>query len=79
MESNHGHKLLNLVKNLEQPVSRQELLSLMDNEFGKDASFHTCSAENLKAAQILALFLEKGKLREEDGVIIFAGCQCNHH
>ena len=77
-ESIHGHHVLNLVREHNQPVTREELLSAISNHFGPDSRFHTCSADSLTTEQLLDLFLSKGKLSLEENLVHFVGCRCKH-
>ena len=77
-ESIHGHHVLNLVREHNQPVTREELLQAMSQHFGTESRFHTCSADGLEAEQLVDLFLDKGKLSLEDNLIHFVGCRCKH-
>ena len=80
MESIHGHNVLNFVQELGQEISRESLLSNIEEHFGTEARFHTCSAENLSSEELVSLFLQTGKLEEVDGTVEFHGCACgcNH-
>lgn len=77
-ESIHGHHVLKLIREHNQPVTKAELLQAMTRHFGTDSRFHTCSAEDLEAGQLVDLFLNKGKLSLEDNLIHFVGCRCKH-
>ena len=79
MESIHGRNILNLVQEHGEPVSREELLTAIGNHFGETVRFHTCSASDMSAEQLLDMFLEKGKLILEGGMILFHGCNCGCH
>ena len=79
MESIHGRNILNLVQEHGEPVSREELLTAIGNHFGGAARFHTCSAQDMNAVQLLDMFLEKGKLVLDGEMILFRGCNCGCH
>ena len=77
-KSIHGHKVLKLIREHNQPVSKSKLLTTMVQHFGSESRFHTCSAKELSAEQLVELFLDKGKLSLKNEEIHFVGCQCNH-
>ncbi|MGF1751660.1 YecH family metal-binding protein [Vibrio cionasavignyae] len=62
----HAHKVLNLLR--EKPMSRDELVSLVEQQFGKDAEFRTCSREGFDLEALLSFFIEKQKVIEQQGV-----------
>lgn len=78
-ESIHGRNVLNLVKEYSEAVKREALNKHLEETFGRDARFHTCSAQDMTASQLLDMFLEKGKLEETSEGIRHLGCQCKHH
>lgn len=79
MESIHGRKVLNLIGEQSAAVSRQELLHAIQQQFGEESRFHTCSANNMTSEQLITLFLQQGKLEEVDNKVEFRGCGCGGH
>ncbi|WP_067522148.1 YecH family metal-binding protein [Endozoicomonas ascidiicola] len=79
MESVHGHNVLNLVKEQEAALTKENLMSAIAEAFGTDARYHTCSARDLTADELVSQFVEKGKLVEADGMIQYHGCNCHCH
>ena len=79
MESVHGHNVLNLVKEQEEALTKDSLMSAISSAFGSEARFHTCSARDLTAEELVSQFLEKGKLVEMEGMIQYHGCNCHCH
>lgn len=62
MASIHGHEVLHMM--LEQAdgfASVEALVGAIEDRFGKDARFHTCSAEDMDAAQLVGFLMERGK------------------
>lgn len=57
----HGHEVLHFM--LEHPAgfSKASLEAAINQRFGQDAVFHTCSAEGMKAAQLIEFLASKGK------------------
>lgn len=55
------------------------LRAAIDNKFGADARFYTCSAENMTANELIAFLAQRGKfLPQEDGFSTSADKICNH-
>lgn len=79
MESVHGHNVLNLVKEQESALTRDALLVAISEQFGDTARYHTCSARDLTAEELINQFVEKGKLVEAEGSIQYKGCNCHCH
>ena len=50
----HGHDVMHLMLELGGPFTRESLKEAIDARFGTDARFHTCSAEGLDAAGLIA-------------------------
>ncbi|EGM70399.1 hypothetical protein SOHN41_01607 [Shewanella sp. HN-41] len=61
------------------PILKHELITLMAQKFGGSARYHTCSAENLTAIELISLLTSKEKLQETElGMAFVAGRQCHH-
>jgi len=50
-----------------EPFTRATLKAAIDNRFGTDARFFTCSAENLTADELIAFLAQRGKFIDTDG------------
>ena len=61
MESIHGHEVLNMMIASGESYSKESLVLAIENRFGESARFHTCSAENMTAAELVAFLEKKGK------------------
>ncbi|MCF6628264.1 YecH family metal-binding protein [Raoultella ornithinolytica] len=61
MQSIHGHEVLQMMIDSGEPYSTATLEAAIIARFGADARFHTCSAENLSAAELVAFLQKKGK------------------
>ncbi|ESE40416.1 YecH family metal-binding protein [Shewanella decolorationis] len=78
-DSIHGHDVMALMVAQENPLLKPEFIALMAQTFGDNARYHTCSAEDLTAEELISLLLSKGKMLEsEQGLTLVAGRQCNH-
>ncbi|MCY9873679.1 YecH family metal-binding protein [Vibrio barjaei] len=62
----HAHKVLNLLR--EQPMTRELLEKTVIEQFGTEARFRTCSREGFDLDSLLAFFVEKQKVIENQGV-----------
>ncbi|MFI3322963.1 MAG: YecH family metal-binding protein [Rikenellaceae bacterium] len=66
MNKIHAHEVLRMMEG--NSYSVKSLEGAIIDKFGEDARFHTCSAENLNAAQIIEFLTAKGKFKPtEDG------------
>lgn len=61
MESIHGHEVLNMMIASGESYSTESLVAAIESRFGEGARFHTCSAENMCAAELVAFLEKKGK------------------
>ncbi len=78
-ESIHGHKVMELMLSLGRAVSKLELEQLMVERFGEQAKYHTCSASEMDAKQLIAFLEQKGKFIESaEGIETAADKICNH-
>ena len=77
MNTTHGHDVMEWLRKA-GPLPREALLSGAEKEFGADCRFHTCSQQDLTAAQLLDFLLSKGKLAQADDGIRLAMEPCAH-
>ncbi|WP_394200982.1 YecH family metal-binding protein [Shewanella waksmanii] len=78
-DSIHGHQVMELMLSLGRPVTKAELKSMMSEQFGEQARFHTCSASEMNAEQLIAFLDAKGKfIASDDGIETAADRICNH-
>lgn len=54
MPSIHGHEVLQMMISSDESYTVATLEAAIIARFGKEARFHTCSAENLSAAELVA-------------------------
>ena len=70
MPSIHGHEVLQMMIASGETYTVATLEAAIVARFGKEARFHTCSAENLSAAELVAFLQKKGKfIVAEEGLI----------
>lgn len=75
----HGHQIMQLIHELDSPVTREALRRVVSNRFGADARFHTCSAERMTVDQLLEFLAMRGKVVEVDGCLrTDVGQMCDH-
>ena len=75
----HGHEVMHLMLELGGQFTQASLHAAIDERFGKAARFHTCSAEDMDAATLIAFLRERGKFVESaEGFNTEAERICNH-
>lgn len=78
MNSIHGHEVLNMMHN--NNYSEESLLNALNNKFGVDAKFHTCSKQNMSAQELINFLKLKGKFKatEQTQFTVDSTKICNH-
>ena len=75
----HGHDVLYFLLEVEQALSREQILTKVTERFGANARFHTCSAEGMDVETLLTFLLERGKIvPHEDGYVVAGHRICQH-
>lgn len=78
-EQIHGHEIMALVAKHPEGIATEALTKIVAGEFGTDARFTTCSAENLSLPGLLTFLGERDKVRLSDGVVFPGGAPaCDH-
>ena len=67
MASIHGHEVLHMILSSKVAFTQRSLIEAIHQRFGEEARFHTCSAENMTAAELVAFLEKKGKFSAADG------------
>lgn len=79
MSSIHGHQVLEMMIASEEAFSTESLIAAIDAKFGQDARFHTCSKQDLTAADLVNFLAQKGKfVPVDDGFTTRPDKICNH-
>ncbi|WP_110458864.1 YecH family metal-binding protein [Shewanella algidipiscicola] len=78
-DSIHGHQVMQLMLSLGGAISKTELIKLMATHFGEQATYHTCSATEMSAEQLIAFLERKGKFTESSMGIETAADKICHH
>lgn len=60
----HGHEVMHFMLEQGGQFTKESLVSAVVERFGAETRFHTCSAENMTAAQLVDFLEEKGKFVE---------------
>ena len=75
----HGHEVMQMIVNSNQPFTKESLIKTIVNHFGEDTRFFSCSQANMTAEDIVAFFESKGKFTfSEHGLVSNPGSVCNH-
>jgi len=79
MTSIHGHDVLNMMIESGKQYTEQSLVQAIDSRFGNNARFHTCSAENMTAAELVAFLTARGKfIPADEGFSTHVSKICRH-
>ncbi len=79
MASIHGHEVLNMMLESGERYSQKSLVEAIAARFGDEARFHTCSASEMTAAELVAFLASRGKfIPAEDGFSTHESKICNH-
>ena len=79
MQSIHGHEVLQMMIDSGETYTVATLEAAIVVRFGKEARFHTCSAENLSAEDLVAFLQKKGKfIAAEEGFNTHESKICRH-
>lgn len=79
MSSIHGHEVLQMMLASQESWTVSSLETAIHRRFGAEARFHTCSAENLSAAELVAFLQKKGKfIAKEEGFTTAKNKICRH-
>lgn len=75
----HGHEVMQMMIASGKTYTKDSLRTAIVRQFGDEARFHTCSAENMTPDQLIDFLNARGKfLVQEDGFKTDASKICNH-
>lgn len=75
----HGHEVIRMMLESGKPYTRASLKKEIANTFGQDVLFHTCSAFNMTADDLIDFLDAHGKLLNlEGGFTTNSDKICNH-
>lgn len=73
----HAHAILDMMEG--HSFTDASLLTAITEQFGSDATFHTCSTEGQTPEGIIAFLKNKGKFIEtSDGYTVNTAARCGH-
>jgi probable metal-binding protein len=79
MKQIHGHEVMEMMLASGEVYTRESLVAAITARFGHDARFHTCSAEDMTAVELVAFLDARGKLVPRDGGFqTAANLMCEH-
>ena len=78
-QSIHGHEVLNMMIDSGRQWTSDTLIAEIEQRFGPDARFHTCSADGMSAAQLVEFLRQRGKFIDSaDGFATDPSKICQH-
>ena len=79
MNQIHGHDVLNMMLASGKTYTKATLVADIVNKFGPDTKFHTCSAEDMTADELVAFLDARGKFKPQaDGFQTSKDAICQH-
>ena len=81
MEPNqiHGHEVIDIVCNHPEGISLASLSEAVQRQFGPNASFFTCSAEDMSLGELLSFLADRDKVELRGDLVLPGGSKaCNH-
>ena len=75
----HGHDVLNMMIESGERYTKESLVEAIHARFGEAARFHTCSASEMTAAELVAFLAARGKfIPAADGFSTHESKSCRH-
>lgn len=75
----HGHDVLDYMIASGETFTREKLATAMTAKFGAEARYHTCSAGNMTAGQLIDFLSARGKFRgNATGFTVATEHICHH-
>ncbi|WP_159339533.1 MULTISPECIES: YecH family metal-binding protein [Leclercia] len=79
MASIHGHDVLTMMIESGEQYSEESLIAAITARFGDEARFHTCSAADMTAAELVAFLAARGKfISQASGFSTHESKICGH-
>lgn len=79
MTSIHGHEVLNMMIETGERYSNESLAAAIIQRFGEAVRFHTCSAQDMTAEELVAFLASRGKfIPSDEGFSTHESKICNH-
>ncbi len=75
----HGHDVLDLMIASGATYTRASLAAAIQEKFGPEVRYHTCSADDMTAEQLIEFLISRGKfLGDETGFTVATDRVCQH-
>lgn len=75
----HGHEVMDAMLASGQLFTRESLVAFVTERFGLGTRFHTCSATEMTAAELVDFLAARGKFSgSEQGFTVNAARVCQH-
>jgi len=75
----HGHDIIDLVATHPDGIRLSQLMEIVNERFGKTATFHTCSAAGMDLDGLLHFLEARDKVRIQNGVVYPGGSPACEH
>lgn len=75
----HGHEVMQMMMASGRAFKREELRAAIEEKYGADARFFTCSADGMTADELIEFLDVRGKFVDTDGALSTDPDKiCNH-
>lgn len=79
MDSIHGHEVMRMMVGAPRPFTEEALEAAVVKQFGGDARFHTCSAEDMTARELIHFLKARDKfIITREGLSMAQDNICDH-
>lgn len=79
MKNIHGHEVMQMMLDSGRGYTKESLAQEIEQKFGADARFYTCSASDMNAQEIVLFLEQAGKfIPLENGFTTSEDRICNH-
>lgn len=75
----HGHEVKRMVMESGSTFTRESLISAIENQFGEETRFYSCSADSMTADELIQFFESRGKLNTKDYTFNTDPAHACHH
>lgn len=78
-DSIHGHEVMHMIIDSQRAWTREALIAAIQEKFGNDARFHTCSASEMDAEALIDFLEAREKfVPKGDGFTTTTDHVCDH-
>ena len=75
----HGHEVMHMIIESKRTWTRKALMAAIEEKFGEHARFHTCSAFEMDAEELIEFLEGHGKIIDKgEGLTTNVDHVCNH-